>query len=207
MGPVLCLVTDRRRCGASWEQVLVARTADAARAGVHLVQVRERDLDARPLVELVRRTVAAVAGTRCRVVVNDRVDVAIAGGAHGVHLPATGVPAARLRPAVPAGFLIGRSVHGLVEAVDVVAAGGVDYLLLGTVFPSSSKPDREPCGTRLLAAVARSVPVPVLGIGGIAPATLPIVAATGAAGVAGISLFDGGVPDVGRWAGSWARAL
>ena len=80
MGPVLCLVTDRRRFGAAWEPALVERVRAAARAGVHLVQVRERDLDGGPMARLTEQCVDAVRGTRARVLVNDRVDVALAAG-------------------------------------------------------------------------------------------------------------------------------
>src|SRR6185436_4586745 len=82
--PVMCLVTDRQQAGGA--DGVVARAAWAARAGVHLVQVRERDLEGRALTDLVVKCVAAVRGTRTRVVVNERFDVALAAGAHGVHL-------------------------------------------------------------------------------------------------------------------------
>jgi thiamine-phosphate pyrophosphorylase len=122
-------VTDRQRSGGA--DGVVARAAWAARAGVHLVQVRERDLEGRALTDLVARCVAAVRGTRARVVVNERFDVALAAGAHGVHLRAGSMAAARVRGAAPPGFLIGRSVHAPEEAAD---PGAVDYLIFGTVF-------------------------------------------------------------------------
>jgi thiamine-phosphate diphosphorylase len=184
---VLCLVTDRARCDG--EDRLVEIVRHAARAGVQLVQVRERDLDAKPLCELVRRCVAAVEGTRTRILVNDRFDVAIAAGAHGLHLPSHGVPARRMRRIAPPGFLIGRSVHALHEATTVVSEGGVDYLLFGTVFSSASKPGVTPAGVEALHAVSAAVPVPVLGIGGITVDRIRSVASAGAAGFAAIGLF------------------
>ena len=187
MGPVLCLVTDRARCDG--EDRLVEIVGHAARAGVHLVQVRERDLDARPLYELVRRCVATVKGTHTRVLVNDRFDVAIAAGAHGVHLPSVGVPAWRLRRIAPPGFLIGRSVHAVEEATTVVREGGVDFLVFGTVFSSASKPGVMPVGVEALRAVAASVPVPVLAIGGITSERIRSIASAGAAGFAAIGLL------------------
>ena len=123
----MCLVTDRQRVGGA--DRLVERVSWAARAGVHLVQVRERDLEGRALTALVAGCVAAVRGTRARIVVNDRVDVAVAAGAHGVHLRADSMAAARVRTMVPPGFLVGRSVHGLDEAREADEAGGLDYLL------------------------------------------------------------------------------
>ena len=188
MTPVICLITDRGRDPAGADG-LVARVAWAARAGVHLVQVRERDLDGGPLTALVRRCVEAVRGSRARVLVNDRVDVALAAGAHGVHLRADSMPAPRVRALCPPGFVVGRSVHALDEAAAAAAAGGLDYLLFGTVFATSSKPDRAPVGPAALRDVAAAVPVPVLAVGGVSPDNLGDVAAAGAAGFAAIGLF------------------
>jgi thiamine-phosphate diphosphorylase len=188
MRPVLCLVTDRARSGG--EDRLVEIVGQAASAGVHLVQVREKDLEVKPLYELVRRLIDAVRGTTTRVLVNDRVDVAIAAGAHGVHLPATGVPAPRVRAVSPRGFLIGRSVHSGDEAARIARAGGVDYLVFGTVFGSDSKPGVRPAGLDALRAVtAAALPIPVLAIGGVTLERMGSIASAGAAGVAAIGLF------------------
>jgi thiamine-phosphate diphosphorylase len=184
--PVICLITDRGRAGAD---AIVERVGWAARAGVHLVQVRERDLDGGRLTALVRRCVAAVRGSRARVLVNDRVDVALASGAHGVHLRADSIPAARVRTLCPPGFVVGRSVHARDEAVAAAEGGGLDYLLFGTVFPTGSKPGRAPAGPAALADVAAAVDVPVLAVGGVSPDNLVTVAAAGAAGFAAIGLF------------------
>ena len=189
MTPIVCLVTDRRRAGAAWAEVLPAEVGRAARAGVDLVQVREPDLHGGALAALVARCVAAVAGTRTRVVVNGRADVALAAGAHGVHLPASAPPAARVRALGPRGWLIGRSVHAAGEARAAGADGAVDYLLLGTVFATASKPGRIPCGLAELARAAAASAVPVLAIGGVTLERVHEVARTGAAGVAGIGLF------------------
>jgi thiamine-phosphate pyrophosphorylase len=113
------MVTDRQRLGADAEDLLVDRVAAAARAGVHLVQVRERDLEGAALMQLVERCVVAVRSTFARVIVNDRLDVALAAGAHGVHLRSDSMPAGRVRAVVPRGFLIGRSVHAAGEAARV----------------------------------------------------------------------------------------
>jgi thiamine-phosphate diphosphorylase len=187
--PIIALVTDRRRLGADWPDALPALARRAARAGVDLVQVREADLDGAALLALVMRTVAAVAGTRARVVVNGRADVALAAGAHGVHLPSTGPPACRIRALAPPGWLVGRSVHSAAEAARAGAAGAVDYLLLGTVFATASKPGLAPCGASELARAVAATAVPVLAIGGVALARMTEVAGAGAAGVAAISLF------------------
>ena len=189
MTPVICLITDRGRHAAGADAT-VERVAWAARAGVHLVQVRERDLDGGPLTALVRRCVDAVRGSRARVLVNDRVDVALAAGAHGVHLRADSMPAARVRTLCPPGFVLGRSVHARDEAVEMAAAGGLDYLLFGTVFATSSKPGHAPAGISALGEVAAAVNVPVLAVGGVSPDNIGEVAAAGAAGFAAIGLFD-----------------
>lgn len=187
MTPVICLITDRSRGGGA--DGTVERVAWAARAGVHLVQVRERDLDGRPLTALVRRCVEAVRGSRARVLVNDRLDVALAAGAHGVHLRADSMPASRVRALCPPGFVVGRSVHARDEAIAAVAAGGLDYLMFGTVFPTPSKPGRTPAGPSSLAAVAAVSAVPVLAVGGVSPDNIGKVAAAGAAGFAAIGFF------------------
>jgi thiamine-phosphate pyrophosphorylase len=185
------MVTDRQRLAAAGpaEVVLPRCVAAAAEAGVHLIQVRERDLDAGPLTRLVSACVAAVAGSRARVIVNDRLDVALAAGAHGVHLPGHGVPAARVRAAVPPGFLVGRSVHHASEAARVAAEGGLDYLVFGTVFATRSKAGVRAAGVEALAAAVAAAPLPVLAIGGITAERAPLIASTGAAGIAAIGMF------------------
>ena len=190
MTPVVCLITDRARVGGA--DGTVDRVRWAARAGVHLVQVRERDLDGGPLTALVRRCVEAVRGSRARVLVNDRLDVALAAGAHGVHLRADSMPAPTVRTLCPPGFLIGRSVHARDEAIDAAAAGGLDYLLFGTVFPTASKPGREATGTPALAEVVAAAAIPVLAVGGVSTDNVGDVAAAGAAGFAAIGMFAAG---------------
>lgn len=190
MGPVICLVSDRHRGAGDDEDRLVALVHAAARAGVHLIQVRERDLEARPLMRLVERCVGAVEGTEARVLVNDRFDVALAGRAHGVHLPAHGVPAHRLRRIAPPGFLIGRSVHSVAEGRSAAHEGGLDYMLLGTIFATPSKPGVTPVGLDALRSLAAAVPIPVLAIGGVRLERVADVAAAGASGFAAIGLFD-----------------
>ena len=188
------MITDRSRLGGDQEALLL-RVSAAARAGVHLIQIRERDLDARPLTALVERCVAAVSGTRARVLVNDRLDVALAAGAHGVHLRGDSLPAARARNIVPPAFLIGRSVHSRDEAMRADEGEGLDYLLFGTVFGTSSKPDATLAGLAGLAQVASSTRLPVLAIGGMSVSTVRALRDTGAAGFAAIGLFADSSPD------------
>jgi thiamine-phosphate pyrophosphorylase len=189
VGPVICLVTDRSGYGSAWEDATVRRVAAAASAGVHLIQVRERDLEARDLFRLTQRCLEAVEGTQTRVIVNDRLDVALAAGAHGVHLPGNGVAVDRLRTGMPPGFLIGRSVHSAAEARAAAGRGGVDYLIFGTIFPTSSKPGVPRTGLVPLADACRSTTLPILAIGGVTEDRFDAVAASGAAGFAAIGLF------------------
>jgi thiamine-phosphate diphosphorylase len=192
--PILCAVTDRRRLP------ILAHVAAAADLGLDWVQIREPDLPAAELYEVVRRAVAAVRGLETRIIVNERLDVALAAGAHGVHLRGTSFDASRVRQAVgtssaagvAAGteFLVGRSVHSVEEAVAAEGGGGLDYLIFGTIFPTASKPEGHPlAGPEARRAAVAACRVPVLGIGGITLENVDRVAATGAAGIAAVGLF------------------
>ena len=189
MKPVICLITPSVLAGSDQEDALVDRVAVAARAGVHLIQVRQAAYDARWLHRVVARSVQAVAGTAARILVNERLDVAVAAGAHGVHLRGGSMPAARVRSIAPPGFLIGRSVHAADEIQRVVLEGGLDYMLFGTVFATSSKPGTVGVGTGALAAACAGVAIPMLAVGGMGPQGLGSVGRTGAAGWAAIGLF------------------
>ena len=183
---ILCLVTERRRFSDSGRGLLeqVRRAADA---GVDLIQVRERDLEAAELVDLVGRIMNVTRGSPTRVVVNDRVDVALAADADGVHLRHDSIAVPAARELARAGWLIGRSVHNTEELDEAI---GADYVIAGTVFETGSKPSGVSLlGLEGLRAVASASPAPVLAIGGITLERMRDVAATGAAGMAGISLF------------------
>ncbi|MCL5046186.1 MAG: thiamine phosphate synthase, partial [Actinobacteria bacterium] len=118
--------------------------------------------------------------------VNDRLDVALAAGADGVHLAKRSLPPAAVRPLLRPGMILGCSVHSLEEAV-AAAEGGAGYLTFGHVYPTSSHPGQPPRGVSELARVVRAVPVPVLAIGGITPDNAGPVLATGCAGIVVIS--------------------
>src|SRR5205085_3613747 len=140
----------------------------------------------RALVRLVRDMLDAVRGAGTRVLVNDRVDVAIAAGAGGVHLRADSAAASRVRAIAPPAFMIGRSVHSIAEVDEAVRDGGCDYLLFGTVFPSAGKYEGHVAGIDALAAVCRRSPVPIVAIGGMNEERAREAAAAGTAGVAGV---------------------
>lgn len=198
--PILMLVTGGRlstvadpAAASDAAERQVRLVAEAVRAGVSLVQVREPGLETRDLTRLVADCVAAVRGTACRVLVNDRLDVALATGAHGVHLRGASVPARRARALLPRPLLLGQSVHTRDEAAAADPAD-LDYLLFGTVFETASKPGRAPAGLPALRAAVEATMVPVLAIGGVTVERLAAVAGAGAAGLAGIGLFAGEGP-------------
>jgi len=193
MRPVIAMITDGRLASTGQTGAWLARIIAAAAAGAHLIQVRERGLDDRALSVVIRRCLEAVRGTRARVVVNDRLDVALASGAHGVHLRSDSVPAQRARAMTPTGFLVGRSVHSVAEAA--AADESVDYLLFGTVFATASKPDRAPVGAAALGEAVRATGLPVLAVGGVTADNAGEVARAGAAGIAAIGLFAAASPD------------
>ena len=183
--PVICLITGG-------EGGVPGRVREAASAGVDLVQIREPHLPGGALLSYARQAVAAAADTSCRVLVNDRFDVAIAAGAAGVHLRGASFPAARVRTVAPGGFIIGRSVHSPAEAAAVADQGGCDYLIFGTVFQSTNKPAGHPtAGLAGLREVCRATPLPVIAVGGISIDNAAAVIAAGAKGIAAISLFRG----------------
>jgi thiamine-phosphate diphosphorylase len=196
MGPVLCMITGGRHTAASDDAALVVSVTAAARAGAHLIQIREHALDGGHLARLVRACVAAVSGTPARIVVNDRLDVALATGAHGVHLRETSVAPREARAISPPGFVIGRSVHGAGDAARLGQEGGLDYLILGAVFPTPSKPGAPGLGLESLRQAVHATTTPVLAIGGVDTATAAAVAATGAAGLAAIRWWAAARPGV-----------
>ena len=166
---------------------LVRRVAEA---GVDLIQIREPRLDDRTLMTFVREALSSVRGTVARVVVNDRVDVALAADAAGVHLRGDSVAAPDVRRIAPPGFLIGRSVHSAGEAADADRVGGCDYLVFGTVFPTANKPIGHPvAGVEELARACRATTLPVLAIGGMSVDRVAAVRSAGAGGIAAMTLF------------------
>lgn len=184
----LTLVTDSRRAcpDARTDHDLVTGVrrwlAEAIDAGTDIIQLRERGLSAATLCDLARGVVADTRGTATRVLINDRADVAAIAGADGVHLRDDGWPAARVRALSRSEWVLGRSVH----TVERPGAEGVDYLLVGAVFVSGSKPVR---GLDTVRAVAAASDAPVVAIGGITVDNAAACVAAGASGLAAITLF------------------
>jgi len=165
--PGVMFVTDRQ---ATLGRPIETVAAAAMRGGAAMIQVRERDLGGAALLRLALALVAAgrdFGRDRVRVVVNDRLDVALAAKAAGVHLPASGLPIVAARRHAGARFLIGRSVHGPAEAREAERAGA-DYLVCGPVFATPSKAAYgEPLGPVVLRRVVEAARIPVWAIGGI----------------------------------------
>ncbi len=146
-------------------------------AGAAAVQLRARGLDGRALHERALRLREAIAG-RAPLLVNDRVDVALAAGADGAHLPARGLPS-KVARRIAADLILGASTHSLPEA-RMAAAGGADFVTFGPVWRTRSHPGARPAGVAALAEVAAALAIPVFALGGVDPARAREALAAGA---------------------------
>ena len=160
----------------------------AIAGGVDVVQVRETGLEARAYIAFLRECVSLTRGTRCQLIVNDRVDLALAAGAHGVHLREDSISIGDVRQLAPTNFVVGRSIH---DAASAAGGRSADYLIVGSVFETASKPGQPATlgldGLRQVADAAR--PCPVWAVGGISTETVREVKACGISGVAAIGAF------------------
>jgi len=203
--PILCYVTDRRSLPLSTSSdahhLLLDSVANAAAAGVDWIQLREKDYSGKEWAELVRESLRRLksAGSATRVLVNDRLDVALACGAGGVHLSENGIPVAeacRLRDDFfasrnqQADFLVGLSCHSLGAALGAARAGA-DYIYFSPIYFTPSKANYgPPQGVERLARVCAAVDIPVVAIGGITAENAPECLRAGAVGIAAIRLFQ-----------------
>ena len=189
----LYLVTDRQQTAG---RPLAEVVAAASRGGLGAVQLREKDLSAGELYDLGACLQEALNPHRVPLLINDRIDVALALDAAGVHLAGHSLATRTARRLLGPDKLLGVSTHSL-EAACRAADEGADFVVFGPVFPTPSKlAYGPPQGLPRLAEVVRDVPVPVIGIGGINPANLPQVMRTGAHGVAMIRGRAGGAGPV-----------
>ena len=181
--PVLMLITDWHLAGG--EDGLVAAVSEAVAGGVNAVQLREKDLSPAELLPLAIRLRAAIAG-RAVFVVNGSLEVALAAGADGIHLP----EAARMVQPPERPFIVGRSVHSR-ETAERAWAECSDYLIAGPIYETASHAGMAPCGRRLIEEIAGVVALPVLAVGGISAGRVEEVMQAGAGGVAVISAVLG----------------
>ena len=192
--PIICYVTDRKSLAAGEAGAGVLGNIRAAiAAGVDWVQIREKDLSAQELLGLARESVTAAGGAR--VIVNDRLDVALAAGAAGVHLGRESLGAREVVSwcrggHAPAEFLVGVSCHSLEDAREAEGAGAA-YIFFGPVFDTPSKRGMgEPQGLARLGEICRVVKIPVLAIGGVSEENAAECIRAGAAGIAAIRMFQ-----------------
>ena len=201
----VCYVTDRHGLAATEsgdsQKILLLKIEEAAAAGVDWIQIREKDLSGRDCGLLTREALQRAAKWRAgnegrtRIIVNDRLDVALSESADGVHLGEKSLPVAEAnRLVVERGersdFVIGVSCHSL-EAARSAERDGAGYLFFGPVFATPSKAAfGAPQGLERLATVCREVALPVLAIGGITLANASACLAAGASGIAAIRLFQ-----------------
>lgn len=173
-------ITDRRA-----SQDILASISRAVQSGVDLIQIREKDLPARELLQLTQQAVLRAAGSSTKILVSERLDIAIAAGAHGIHLPSRSILPSEYRRIAPPGFLIGVSCHSETELAETA---GADFAVYGPVFETPGK--GVPAGLGGLRRAARSSPVPLLALGGITEENAAACIEAGAAGVAAIRMFQ-----------------
>jgi thiamine-phosphate diphosphorylase len=181
----LMVITDRRLAAErGWLDVV----AQALAAGATAVQLRDKQAAGAELLEMARSLRPLCLRHGALFLVNDRSDIALAAGAHGVHLGDDDLPVEEVRRFAPRDFVIGRSAD-TEDAARAAQAAGASYLGVGSLFGTSSKPEvaGEAIGTEQLARVARAVSIPVVGIGGVTADNAASVAAAGAAGIAVVS--------------------
>ncbi len=200
MNPLLCYVTDRNALAEP--ALLMEQISRAVAAGIDWIQIREKDLSARELLEVARAAVkvAVARGAETQgIIVNDRLDVALAAGAGGVHLGEASMTVAAVRnwrrDTVSKNnsleeFLVGASCHS-VEGVRAAERDGADYVIFGPVFETPSKKKfGAPQGINMLAEASKAVKIPVLAIGGITEENARECFNAGASGVAAIRMFS-----------------
>lgn len=200
------LISDRTRCAG---RSLASALGQACRAGVRAIQIREKDLDKPDLLTLTRKVREELGECRPLVMVNGNLEVALACGAHGVHLPERSIPVRMVRAVrdrLPEGMLIARSTHSIIAAREAEAEG-VDFITFGPVYDTPSKAAYGPAkGLRALSETVRSVTIPVFALGGVTPGRTAECLEAGAFGVAAISAVLSR-PDIPGAVGAFEKAL
>jgi thiamine-phosphate pyrophosphorylase len=195
---IRCLITDGT--ASTDESRWIEHKAAWLAEGIELIQIRERDLSARQLADLTRKILGLPNPHGTKILINDRAEVAIACGAHGIHLRDGSVlPKVFSRP----GFLVSVACHSIADAEKMQVA---DFIVLAPIFTALSKlskPDSRPAlGVAAITGLTEATRTKVLALGGITAGNARLCMEAGAAGVAGISYFSGLPSDAGR---SFAR--
>lgn len=181
----LYLITDRKLFSEPLD--MFRAVEEALRAGVMAVQLREKDLEIRPLLDMAYRMRELTGSYGAKLFINERVDVAMAVNADGVHLGASGIPASAARKVAGEEMLIGVSAHSVKEA-RAAEIEGADFITLGPVFETPSKlVYGRPLGAGVIGKAKEGVSLPVFAIGGIKLQCVPEVLKAGADGIAVIS--------------------
>jgi thiamine-phosphate pyrophosphorylase len=199
MAVQLYYITDRRQFAGDrreQEQRLLAKIAECAAAGVEYIQLREKDLKTRALEYLAEKAIAAFGGSRTQLLIKSRTDVALACGAHGVHLPSNDLSVSEVRSifarAGKSEPVVGVSTHSAAEAASA-ESHGASFAVFGPVFEKSGSANRD--GLEQLRRIchrteAAQPPMPVWALGGITLENAQQCVAAGAAGIAAIRLFQ-----------------
>ena len=183
MDPSLYVVLDRT---AARGRDLVELLALALAGGSRMIQLREKEWPSGRVLPLAEKLRAACAAAGATFIVNDRVDLALAVGADGVHLGQDDLPARAARPLLRPGMILGISTHS-VEQARAAQTDGADYVAVGSMFATTSKADFQLVGPELMRKLRGEIRVPLVGIGGITPDNVSEVIQAGADGVAVIS--------------------
>jgi thiamine-phosphate pyrophosphorylase len=190
MDPSLYVILDRTASrGRDLEEILDATIA----GGCRLIQLREKEWPSGRLLPLAERLCDRCRRAGVTFIVNDRVDLAISVGADGVHLGQDDLPSRVARPLLRPGMVLGRSTHSVAQAREAQSEGA-DYIAVGSMFPTQTKPDFELVGPELIRAVRPATKAPLIGIGGITRENVAEVIRAGADGVAVVSAVCG-APD------------
>jgi thiamine-phosphate pyrophosphorylase len=181
----LYLISDRKLFSSTAE--FVESVGEALAAGVKAVQLREKDLSTRELLDMSYKFRALTASYGAKLFINDRLDIALSVDADGIHIGQSGIPVREIRRVAGNGLMIGCSTHSIKEAMEA-EKDGADFITFGPLFPTPSKLKYgEPVGMDALREAKKKVGLPIFGIGGIKSENIEDVMNSGASGVALIS--------------------